>query len=552
MTITLPSKYTGGELRVSFDGDEKTFDSSHTSATNNLFISAFYADCTHEIKPLISGYRICLVYNLIHTNFLRKVELPSAKKHVKQFRALLEKQIATTNSNPIIILLGHQYTPENFSLEGLKLNDRYKADILLQAANEVNCYSKMCLVTSYKIGTPVYNHYYDDDDIDESTEIDEVIDESLSIQHWIKNDFPSFGEIGFEESFLIAGFELDKDEPLIKENSGYMGNYGPDIEHWYHYGAIMIWTKETNAQLILTQNTKIKLDWIDYFSKNLNSIDQSEKEVVQELAMNGLYHSNTQEKVNYDPLVNWAINRKDQTFFSNLAPEICRYCFINITANKWVEFLQFLPESSANLLIDSILKDLNSKEFQKILDILNNMLNKGTLEELVLKYIRKIPEYLETIASKKIEILIDKPALENLFEIANNTIQNIDWINNISTTLLKCTNRNYLNLVLVPALLETKLKSELTFKTLRNCQNHYQNISKLKPFPPKDWSRKLPNYQSHKRQWDILKSFLESPTEQVFEFRTNQSERSAMENALFDVIIDLKTETIKRGRRIHF
>lgn len=33
----------------------------------NICYSAFYTDCTHEVKPVASGYRLCLVYNLCHT-----------------------------------------------------------------------------------------------------------------------------------------------------------------------------------------------------------------------------------------------------------------------------------------------------------------------------------------------------------------------------------------------------------------------------------------------------------------------------------------------------
>ncbi len=34
--------------------------------------AAFYADCEHEVKPISSGYRLCLVYNLTLARSRRK------------------------------------------------------------------------------------------------------------------------------------------------------------------------------------------------------------------------------------------------------------------------------------------------------------------------------------------------------------------------------------------------------------------------------------------------------------------------------------------------
>ena len=57
----------------------------------------------------------------------------------------------------------------------------------------------------------------------------------------------------------------------------------------------------------------------------------------------------------------------------------------------------------------------------------------------------------------------------------------------------------------------------------------------------------MPNSTYHKREWGILKLFLESPSQEVFEYRKTQKERSEMESAIKNVTIDLKMETIKKG-----
>jgi hypothetical protein len=44
-----------------------------------------------------------------------------------------------------------------------------------------------------------------------------------------------------------------------------------------------------------------------------------------------------------------------------------------------------------------------------------------------------------------------------------------------------------------------------------------------------------------------LKEFLESPYQQVFDYRVNQQERNEMEHAINSVVVDLQTETIRKG-----
>lgn len=46
----------------------------------------------------------------------------------------------------------------------------------------------------------------------------------------------------------------------------------------------------------------------------------------------------------------------------------------------------------------------------------------------------------------------------------------------------------------------------------------------------------------------MLTPFLDSPIDSVFEYRANQQLRQEVENAIKNVTIDLKTETIEKGR----
>lgn len=551
LVITLPSKFTGGDLIVKYGGETEIINFSEASSINKLSISAFYADCEHEIKPLTSGHRICLVYNLVQEQAVNKIEPPSVKTYIGQLANSLKKQFEINKSKPIIVLLGHQYTPENFSLDNLKLNDRYKAEILLQAAAQINSYAKMCLVTSYKIGTPDYDggFDYDDDDDMEQTEMDEVIDESNYIEYWLESEIPDCGQISFEENDLIASFALDENEPLIKENSGYMGNYGPDIEHWYHYGAVMIWSKEINAPFILNQSLSNQLTWVEYLSNHLSEAHPKEILAVEEIISLSMNRRYSNWDANYDGIANWFIKRNDQDFFARITTEASKFYFLHISISAWVKWLNHLPKTIANKTMTDIMLNADIKIVEHLLALLHSLKKEQTLPDLVLVHFRKIPFYLDMAmtSSNSNPNYLNRASLQNLFAIDLHLPKISEWVDLTAEQLLRPKQRKYINDVITPLLLEATHQSALIIKLCKSYQAWFQKIAEVKPQAPADWSRQMPNYHTHKAKWEILKAFIESPTEQNFEYRKNQQDRQEMESAIKSVTVDLMTQTIKKG-----
>ncbi|WP_084490115.1 hypothetical protein [Niabella ginsenosidivorans] len=159
LVIGLPSSYTGGELVIHFEGITEVADFARSTDPYAINYAAFYADCDHEVKPLSTGYRVCLVYNLVQEKAGKKIALQSIQTHAAQLAELLIAHQAQEAARPAIVLPGHQYTPGNFSYDALKLNDRAKAEALLLAAQKAGYYARLCLVTSYLSGAPAYSGY---------------------------------------------------------------------------------------------------------------------------------------------------------------------------------------------------------------------------------------------------------------------------------------------------------------------------------------------------------------------------------------------------------
>ncbi|MEJ7766838.1 MAG: hypothetical protein WKF89_03440 [Chitinophagaceae bacterium] len=151
LIIGLPCRHEGGELLVSFDGNTSTIDFSDPVNNYQFPFAAFYADCEHEIRLIRSGYRICLVYNLVQKKDKKKIAIQQLGTYANEVAALL-KTVEEDEDIPKIVLLGHQYTPSNFTMKSLKLNDRPRAEVLIQGAEKAGFHAKLGLVTSYVVG----------------------------------------------------------------------------------------------------------------------------------------------------------------------------------------------------------------------------------------------------------------------------------------------------------------------------------------------------------------------------------------------------------------
>ncbi len=64
LVILLPSAYEGGELVVEHAGQQRIINCNEGEQWRCFSYAAFFADCKHEIKPVTSGYRVALTFNL--------------------------------------------------------------------------------------------------------------------------------------------------------------------------------------------------------------------------------------------------------------------------------------------------------------------------------------------------------------------------------------------------------------------------------------------------------------------------------------------------------
>ncbi|KDQ15311.1 hypothetical protein BOTBODRAFT_297996 [Botryobasidium botryosum FD-172 SS1] len=88
MIVNLPSAFTGGAVHISHAGLPAVIDSSMNSLITTSVV-AWYTGVTHEMKPITSGYRLALSYNLIHTMKVPRPSLPAIHGLLAQLRHIL-------------------------------------------------------------------------------------------------------------------------------------------------------------------------------------------------------------------------------------------------------------------------------------------------------------------------------------------------------------------------------------------------------------------------------------------------------------------------------
>jgi len=139
LVINLPSEHEGGELIISHAGQSQSYSFANSDNFQPSFVT-FYADCYHDVKPITSGYRVCLIYNLSIANRKRQPLLAQQAEVMEDISHFIQKWVGENRENPFLTyLLEHSYTEQNLTLANLKLGDFAKASTLLNAAEKSGC-----------------------------------------------------------------------------------------------------------------------------------------------------------------------------------------------------------------------------------------------------------------------------------------------------------------------------------------------------------------------------------------------------------------------------
>ncbi|MGO9976539.1 MAG: 2OG-Fe(II) oxygenase [Solirubrobacteraceae bacterium] len=272
LVVTLPAPFTGGGLVVEHEGQRATYRGSKAA----LSFVAFYADCRHEVKPVTSGHRVVLTYNLL----LRRNTSEPAPSDVppevaEELARLLQEHFAeppparwrgdrAAGEPPsrLVYLLDHEYTERGLDWGRLKGRDAGRALPLRDIAQRVECDAVLALAKVHETWSTIQSDYEDrwygrrrsggwnerdNEGVElDDHEVDELIEQSVELECWME---PSAAPRVRPVALSVPDYEVcattpsDQLKPYASEYEGNMGNYGNTLDRWYRRGAVLLWPK---------------------------------------------------------------------------------------------------------------------------------------------------------------------------------------------------------------------------------------------------------------------------------------------------------------------
>ncbi len=266
LVVMLPSVHTGGELVVDDAGHEQTYRGSR----DDLVLVAFYADRRHEVRPVRSGYRVTLTFNLL----LSSPSATSDAGPVTQASSYLTQHFTTGvesryggrdlgEPTRLGFLLDHEYTQGALAAGRFKGADAKRVQTLRAAAAQAGYHSVLALAEIQETWDVLpaedsWHRRWDDDVDDESDyddyddyddddfELNSLIDDEITLGWWVGPDDSSAETIRLPlaDHEVCAVTPTESLTPYETEYEGYMGNYGNTLDRWYRRAAVVVWPQE--------------------------------------------------------------------------------------------------------------------------------------------------------------------------------------------------------------------------------------------------------------------------------------------------------------------
>lgn len=301
LVIVLPSAHEGGELILSHDGWQYEIPFPGAASGYELSYAAFYADCQHEVRPLQSGYRLCLTYNvtLAKPRSKKGIKAPSYGTTTASIGRLLEKWRNNGDRQRLAVILDHRYTQDNLSMDTLKGTDRARAEVLFEAAEQADCVAHLALITLWQNGEALggYDDYayrgryrrYDWSDLEDEDEFEETGDDyemgelydySLSADHWSDSQGKKvhLGAIPLDDEDIVSKTPLNDGAPDDEEYEGFTGNAGMTLERWYRRAAIVIWPRDKHFAVLCAAGTDAAIGGLQSLVNRLKRMSTAKRE----------------------------------------------------------------------------------------------------------------------------------------------------------------------------------------------------------------------------------------------------------------------------------
>ena len=235
LIIVLPSKFEGGEVHVSHGNDKDVFNISPSSEFRTSAL-AWYTDVTHEVKPVTSGYRLAISYNLVNASpGIPLPHLPDMHSAVSAVEKIFRKWRKGSYDNDdfsgtITYLLDHEYSKAGLEFAALKGKDAALVSNIRGVAEKQGISLYLGLLELVVSGDAGYaGGYSSDDEWYSLPGMDVVHDREYRIGglYDLDGDLAEGNDpisLNPEFDMIPQDPELEDGDPDDKEFEGYTGN----------------------------------------------------------------------------------------------------------------------------------------------------------------------------------------------------------------------------------------------------------------------------------------------------------------------------------------
>lgn len=234
MVICLPSEHTGGEVYLTHGGKQQTLLTAATSAYD-LSTLAWYSDVQHEIKPILSGYRLVLTYNLVQDQTAPKQTAAAQDANHETLERLLRAWNHNFNyQDHFIYPLSFKYTENSLSQANLKGSDAAKGRYLDQVCVREGVYWFLAQMTKQNEEEDYYRYIQPDGNNDQH------ILKSICLPDGQPIDLG--GLYSVDKDALLADQEIlyGYRDPDSEDEGEYTGNENMPATHRYHDTVIIL------------------------------------------------------------------------------------------------------------------------------------------------------------------------------------------------------------------------------------------------------------------------------------------------------------------------
>jgi hypothetical protein len=255
LVVSLPSKHEGGDVVATHKGESRTFSSSPGSDFGFSY-AAWYSDVMHEVKPVTSGHRIVLTYNLIHRPSTMLLE--NRGKLTAELVSLLEswaglcQEVFPTSDQPVewptdkenacptalLYMLDHKYTYAQLSFARLKGADQARVTEVRKACEQTGFPVFLANIEKSQLGS-----VFDDRDCrgsrwddDEPHCLEEIMETNLVLSDVVEPEDRIFAtEVNIhDDDKMFVQDDPFHGGPDDEDFGGYTGNEGATATHFYH------------------------------------------------------------------------------------------------------------------------------------------------------------------------------------------------------------------------------------------------------------------------------------------------------------------------------